>query len=79
MALGTKDGRVVVYRVSAQAPYSFNKLYTTKAGLAYGGITAIDIQTSPSPELRVDGDLLMAATETGEIHQFELMKKLNEE
>ena len=79
MALGTKDGKVVVYRMSTQSAFSFNKLYTTRAGLAYGSITAIDVQTSPAPELNLDGELLIAATETGEIHQFELMKRLNEE
>lgn len=74
--MGTKDGKVAIYRMSTQAPYSFNKLYTTRAGLAYGGITAIDIQTSPTRDPDVDGDLLVAATETGEILQFELMKRL---
>lgn len=43
MALGTKDGRVAVYRLSVQGPCSFNKLYTTRVGLAYGAITAVDL------------------------------------
>lgn len=79
MALGTNEGKIVVYRINANHPDNLNKLYSTKAGLAYGAITAIDISTSPSPEFNTDGNWLVATTETGEVHQFELIKKLNEE
>lgn len=79
VTLGTKDGKIVLYRVSTQTPYSFHKLLETKAGNAYGGITSIDVVSSPSPDLVVDGDYLIAGTETGEVHQFELMNRLNAE
>lgn len=50
IALGTKDGKVLVYRVSTQTPYTFTKMLESKAGNAYGGITSLDIVQSPSLE-----------------------------
>ena len=78
LALGTKCGKIAIYRVST-APVAYNKLYTTRAGLAYGSITAIDIQTTATPEINVDGDLIIAGSESGEVHLTELLKRLNEE
>ena len=73
MALGTKDGKTMIYKISTaqttKPPYAYSKLYSSKAGVAYGGITAVDIQSSPGADLfNVDGDFMIAATETGEIH-----------
>ena len=79
VALGTKDGKIIIYRVSTQTPYTFNKILETKAGNAYGGISSLDIVSSPTPELALDGEYLIAGTETGEIHQFDLMERLNQE
>ena len=49
LVLGTKCGKVVIYRVTTQAPFSFNKLYQSRPGLSYGAITSIDVQKSPYP------------------------------
>jgi hypothetical protein len=48
IALGTRDGRVLVFRIGTNTPYSFTKLLETKANNAYGAITSIDVVTSPS-------------------------------
>lgn len=68
IAIGTKDGKIVLYRVNTQTPYNFVKMLESKAGNAYGGISSIDIVKSPSPDLPCDADYLIAGTETGEIH-----------
>lgn len=68
VGIGTKEGKTLVYRIG-QA--SFNKLLQTKNGISYGGITALDVSSN--------GDQLIAATEAGEIIQYDLLKKLNEE
>ena len=85
MVIGTKCGKVVIYRMTTQAPFSFNKLYQSRSGLSYGAITSIDVQKSPYPPAdkndppTCDGDLIVAGSESGEVHIFELMKRLNEE
>jgi hypothetical protein len=43
LAIGTKCGKVAVYRLTTQAPFTFNKLFTTRTGLSFGAITSIDI------------------------------------
>jgi hypothetical protein len=43
----------------------------TKPGLAFGGISSIDVSAGAQE--------LIAATDSGEIIQFDLLKKLNEE
>ena len=67
-AIGTKEGKVVVYRIG---PLSHNKMLQTKSGVAFGGISALDISAK--------GHDMVAISESGEIIQFDLLKKLNEE
>ena len=79
VALGTSDGKVIVYKLGSTAPYAKQEIMTSKSGTAYGAITALDVSISPVPEINVDGDFIIAATETGELHQFELIKNLIDE
>jgi len=67
-AIGTKEGKVVVYRI---APLSHNKILQTKAGVAFGGISSLDISQK--------GHDMVACSESGEILQYDLLKQLNEE
>jgi len=69
VGIGTKEGRVFIYRYSATVNDS-NKLFATKKGTAFGAITSIDI----SPR----GDDLLAGTEKGEVHHWRLLDKINE-
>ena len=68
VSLGTKEGKVLCYRIGTA---SHNKLLQTKAGISFGAITAIDV--SPN------GSDLVAASESGEMFTYELLKKLNDE
>ena len=68
LAIGTKEGKVACYRVSAT---SHNKFLTTKGGVSFGAISAIDVTPN--------GSDLVAASESGEIIHYELLKKMNEE
>ena len=67
-AIGTKEGKVVVYRINQ---LSHNKVLQTKAGVSYGGIASLDISSK--------GNNMVAISESGEILQYELLKKLNEQ
>ena len=58
----------MIYRLSAQAPFTFSKILQSKSGNAYGGISSLDVVTSPTPEMPIDAEYLIAGTETGEIH-----------
>jgi len=69
IGIGTKEGRVYVYRYSATVNDS-NKLFASKPGTAFGAITALDISQR--------GDDMLAGTETGEVHQWALLAKINE-
>ena len=71
IAVGTKEGKVLVYQVVGAAGLTPMKLFETRPGLAYGAITAIDVQPT--------GEYIVAGTETGEILQYELLKKMNED
>ena len=70
VGIGTKEGRVFIYRYSATVNDS-NKLFATKKGTAFGAITSIDI----SPK----GEDLLAGSEKGEIHHWRLLDKINEQ
>jgi hypothetical protein len=68
VAMGTKEGKVACYRVGTA---SHNKFLSTKAGMSFGAISAIDVTPN--------GSDLVAATESGETLHYELLKKMNEE
>ena len=68
LTIGTKEGKVLVYRIGTA---SHNKLFQSKAGLSFGAITSIDITQNASD--------IVVGTESGEMIQYELLKKLNEE
>lgn len=70
VGIGTKEGRVFIYRYSATINDS-NKLFATKKGTAFGAITSIDI----SPK----GADMLAGTEKGEVHHWRLLAKINDE
>ena len=65
-ALGTKEGKVVIYRLGVQN----TRLYQSKAGVAFGSVTAVDVAGN--------GSVLVAATESGEMIVYDLLAKLNE-
>ena len=67
-AIGTKEGKVLVYKFGQ---ISNDKMFTTKSGVAFGGISAIDITFR--------GTDMVTLSESGEIIQYDLLKKLNEE
>jgi hypothetical protein len=68
VAVGTDKGRVLVYQWNN---LSKPLLFKTKAGVAYGPVTGVEIQGN--------GEFMVAATETGEIIQYELLTEINKE
>jgi hypothetical protein len=46
-------------------------MFTSKSGVAFGGISAVDVTFRATD--------MVALTESGEIIQYDLLKKLNEE
>ena len=54
--VGTKDGRVLTYKITSAGN---TKLAETRGGLAYGAVTAVDINVAV--------DRIAAATESGEL------------
>jgi hypothetical protein len=56
VAIGTKEGRIVVYRIGT---LTHNKLLYTNSGIAYGEISNIDVKGN--------GEMMLASTQTGEI------------
>ena len=69
ITMGTKEGRILVYRVGSVG--SATKLFTSKAGVSFGPISAIDVTPS--------GSDIAAASETGEMFQYDLRKKMNDQ
>lgn len=67
LGVGTKEGRVLVWRSSST---SNGKLFTTKKGIAFGSVSAIDISAN--------GADLLAATSYGEVLHYRLLDKINE-
>lgn len=63
--MGTKEGKVLAYKVASSGS---TKLAETLGGLAYGGISALDISTTL--------DRLVAATESGELFTAEIVPNL---
>jgi hypothetical protein len=68
VSIGTKEGKVLVYRIGQ---LSQEKILVTKGGIAFGGISAIDITSR--------GQDMVAITESGEIIQYDLLKRLNDD
>ena len=68
VSIGTKEGKVLVYKFGQ---ISQDKMFSTKHGVSFGGITAVDITSR--------GTDMVALTESGEIIQYDMLKKLNEE
>ena len=68
--IGTREGKVLVYRIDAQGGGRATTLYQTKNGLSFGAITAIDVSSN--------GQFAFAASETGELMQFDLWARLND-
>jgi len=66
VSIGTRNGKILVYRVS---DVSSSKLYASKSGIAYGAITALSIDKT--------GEHLVAASESGEIMTYKIKEKLN--
>lgn len=71
LAIGTSEGKVLIQKYGGQTSTSSTKLFKSKGGIAYGGISAIDVTPN--------GADIVAATQSGEILQFDLLKKLNDE
>jgi hypothetical protein len=71
MCIGTAEGKILIQKYGGQTSTSSTKLYKSKGGIAYGGISAIDVTPT--------GTDIVAATESGEMIQFDLLKKLNDE
>jgi len=63
--VGTKEGKVLTYKVASSGS---TKLAETRGGLAYGGISAVDVSTTL--------DRMVAATESGELFTAELVPNL---
>ena len=63
--VGTKEGKVLTYKVASSGS---TKLAETRGGLAYGGISAVDVSTTL--------DRMVAATESGELFTAELVPYL---
>lgn len=71
--VGTQEGRVMIQKVGGITTTSAGKkpLFKTKIGIAHGGITAVDVSITNGA---VD---IVAASESGEMFQYDLYKKLN--
>ena len=65
-AIGTKEGKVLIYNLSSMY---HTRLFKTKAGMSYGAVTALDIQSN--------AEFMVAATESGELLQFNLMETID--
>lgn len=73
LAIGCKDGKTVVYKfnLSLFSGQYIAPLYTTKAGVGYGAISAIDIQDT--------AENMVCATESGELLQYKLLEQLDQQ
>ena len=69
VGVGTKDGGVLVYRYPAHTSANAQLLFASKKGTAFGAITALEISRG--------GEHLLAGTEKGEVHQWDLKTEFN--
>jgi len=67
--IGTKEGKVLVYKVGVGLCES-KLLFTTKSGCIFGEVAAVSVQES--------GQQMVASSTTGEIMTFELNKTITE-
>lgn len=67
--IGTKEGKVLVYKVGVGLCES-KLLFTTKPGYIFGEVAAVSVQES--------GQQMVASSTTGEIMTFELTKTITE-
>lgn len=76
IAIGCKDGKTLIYKLqlSLFANQFMHPIYVTRGGISYGAITAIDIQKSGET-----AENMICSTESGELLQYKLLEKLNEE
>lgn len=65
MCIGTKEGKVVAYKISSTTN---KKLIESRGGVSFGAITALDCTPN--------GDTVVASSESGEILTFDLLEKL---
>lgn len=65
MCIGTKEGKVVAYKISSTTN---KKLIESRGGVSFGSITALDCTPN--------GDTVVASSESGEILTFDLLEKL---
>lgn len=63
--IGTKEGKVLSYKVSSSGNV---KLAETRGGLAYGGISALDVSATL--------DRIVVATESGELFTAEIIPNI---
>ena len=63
--IGTKEGKVLTYKISSAGS---TKLAETRAGLCYGGVSALDVST--------DIDKFVAATESGELFTADIVSNI---
>lgn len=71
LAVGSKEGKTQIYKLNLQnysGPF-LKQEYCTKGGVAYGAITAIEIQDT--------AENMICSTESGELLQYKLLDKLN--
>lgn len=71
LTVGSSKGKILIYRVGPTQSQNYDKLLQTKSGMAFGGISALDVSAK--------GKELIALTDSGEIIIYDLLKKLNEE
>ncbi len=63
--IGTKEGKVLIEKISSAGTA---RLRETKNGIAYGGISGIDVCS--------DQDKMVATTETGEIFLIDILTNI---
>lgn len=64
--VGTKEGKVLVYHVEQKEKHFSNLIAKTKAGIVFGEVSGLSAQE--------DGNLIMAASSTGELASFQLLQ-----
>ena len=69
VGVGTKDGGVLIYRYPAHTTAKAQLLFASKKGTAFGAITALEISRG--------GEHLLAGTEKGEVHHWDLKTEFN--
>lgn len=63
--IGSREGKVLIFKISSSGNV---KLGETRSGLAYGGISAIDVSSAQ--------DKLIAASDSGEIFTIDILTNI---